>query len=179
MKLQKILALLLALMMVFALAACGGDDSEKKDEESAEPTLVGQWNSHSTVPFDSGIKESNLKLAAVMQYDFRADGTAYISVDEDSMRRHLKDQESALKAALAAIADDVDTAYTQYCDELLETLSQNVDGTWTLDGNALTLKFDGEETAYTVKFDGKDLILSGGDIAEVFGTNEVRFSPAN
>lgn len=120
MSMKKILALLLALAMVFALAACG-DDKEKDDDkkentsESAAPSgsepaetntsIVGTWTS--TVTYDNAeiMEEEAFEGTTDIVYlvTFEEDGDFVITLDGDAMKDDIDALEEQMVEQLIAI----------------------------------------------------------------------------
>lgn len=130
-KLSKLLALLLALVMVFSLAACGADGEDKentddtgsavvdnndeKQEPSAEEMIAGEWQSR----FDLS-DAMNLMMAASMgDISLIPNTEVYMDLtfkfaDEKFVMTMAVDQDS-IEAYMAALADNmVDYMYTAY-----------------------------------------------------------------
>lgn len=79
---KKLFALLLALVMLFSLTACGSGSG------SSEPTIVGTWKGSmdlSAVFAAAFQTELEDPISMGLTYTFREDGTYAVTVDEDSM----------------------------------------------------------------------------------------------
>ena len=79
---KKLFAVLLTLVMLLGLAACGSSGS------AAKPTIVGTWKGS----MDMGAvlemalqMEIDEPISCSMTYTFKEDGTTSVSVDEDSL----------------------------------------------------------------------------------------------
>lgn len=133
---KKILALLLALLMVFALCACGNndgnsdkdnddkdivqnDDKKEDEDEDEEETIVGKWTGEidlavilSEVPefedLDKEMRELVMPddIGIKITFKFEEDGTASVSADA--------------KSALEDYVDQVTDNFVDYVEEMLE-----------------------------------------------------------
>lgn len=135
---KKIFALLLTVIMVFSLAACGDDAKkddkkedngvvDKKDDEKKEVSLVGDWTGDFEVPgMDTNIpidEEVSIKLPDpkfVLNLSFTAT-TASFSIDRSSVEKYVNDCAKAYKEQM--------TAYLQsLCDEAGVTMDDFIEG---------------------------------------------------
>ncbi|MDR1068232.1 MAG: hypothetical protein LBL36_03170 [Clostridiales Family XIII bacterium] len=78
---KKILALALALCMVFAFAACGGGDKESKGgDDKQDSGIVGEWVIKSVEANGQKVEGGDALAAYDYAYTFKEDGTASVSV---------------------------------------------------------------------------------------------------
>ena len=149
---KKFLALLLALVMVISLCACGSNEETKEDNgqagvvennqgstnegEKEEPTIVGKWSSEldfsnimALVPgldeLDDDMKEIMMpkNLSMKINFEFKDSGTASISVEA--------------KAAVEEYVEQVTSNLTDYLANALEDQGISVADFETLSGMSL------------------------------------------
>ena len=138
---KKLLALLLATMMVFALVACGGNEENPSGSNDNTPSNSEQQEQ----PGDTNEPDQtdgNLVLA---------DGMAWVWDD------------SAGSTYVYGYVFRADGTYNYYTDT--KSKITNVPGTWTVSGNELELEYnDGLiSRSYTYEIDNGKLILNDGN----------------
>lgn len=174
---KKLLALLLALVMIFALAACGAGDTTNKDDDDKKEKkgLEDSWTW--TITMDSeamGMEGFDSGFTMAVLFDFTKDGKFTMTLDEqvmeksledfaDAMVDYLVDQGAGSKDEVQAIVDEMDIA--SMFEEAMEEMEAS--GTYKTEGDKLTMMKDGEEAVYTYKLDGDDLTLTPEDEEEL------------
>ena len=176
---KELLALLLALVMIFALAACGAGDTANKDDDDKKPTekkgLEDSWTWTITMDGEAmGMEGFDGGFTVAVVIDFTKDGKFTMTLDEkvmeksiedfaDAMVDYLVDQGAGSKDEVQAIVDEMDVA--SMFDEVREDMEAS--GTYKTEGDKLTMVKDGEEAVYTYKLDGDDLTLTPEDEEEL------------
>lgn len=174
---KKLLALLLALVMIFALAACGAGDTTNKDDDDKKEKkgLEDSWTW--TITMDSeamGMEGFDSGFTMAVLFDFTKDGKFTMTLDEqvmeksledfaDAMVDYLVDQGAGSKDEVQAIVDEMDIA--SMFEEAMEEMEAS--GTYKTEGDKLTMMKDGEEAVYTYKLDGDNLTLTPEDEEEL------------
>lgn len=131
MKLKKMLALLLALVIVFALAACGegsgNKDDDKGSSDSVKSPIVGQWECKLYQDgADMGMDEFKGVMTYEMDYEFKADGTYTVKPNKDVILKSAAQFEEALVQYM------VDLMYAQLTED--GSTKEEADQ-WMIDNN--------------------------------------------
>ena len=109
---KRILALLLAVVMIFALAACGNDNAkgddkddkggEKVDDRPLSEKIVGKWTTTISM---SGVKMQlptfDGALEMKVEYTFNADGTGSAKLDVEAYEANVESNRKAIGEAFA------------------------------------------------------------------------------
>ena len=201
MKLKKVLALLLALVMVFALVACGkdskSDDSKKEEEKPLSEQIVGTWTSTIKV---SGVKlqlptyDGTLELK--VEYIFKADGNCSAKGDEAAYQANVEANRAALgeaiiqmlvnqmgsrDAAAAQVEAEMGKTLEEYGNWFVDELKSQMpdmseEGTWKLEGNKLTMG----ETAYDISIKDNTMTWTGNEeMTETLGVESIVLTRVN
>lgn len=173
MNLKKLLALLMAVVMVFALAACGNgaesdsDDDDKKSSSSSkdEDGVEGKWKATYTADAEMlGLKGYDVSLNMYFELTIEGD-TFEMGLSADKMRDSYMDftEDVAIITWEEMIADydseeEAETALSMTREEFvqavidevdvdaaLEEIAATVEGTVELDGDKITLTHDDED----------------------------------
>lgn len=184
---KKLLALLLALAMIFALAACGESDDKddgngrpassdtEKPKDPASDSIVGTWTWSIKMTGDMmGYEGMEAGLDMTIKETFAADGKCTISVDADKMVASYPAFEAALIDYMIENMFDGDESIRgtleqefenqDMCGQLVELYgSMSEETTYTIEGNKLTVKStdsDQPDEVYTFVLSGNTLELT-------------------
>ncbi len=181
---KKFLALLLALVMVFALAACGGngDDSGKGDKKEG---IVGAWTfTYEMDGEDMGLEDYKGTVDLVCNVEFDKDGTCVCTMDMDAMEDVFDDlRKDMVDYMVEMLYDELgkDDA-EEYCEEEFgmsckEYCEENIDQ--IVDEMMAEFEDLEEEGAYTyedgvLELDGEELECKiNGDKMTIEGSSDV------
>ncbi len=173
MNMKKLLSLLLALMMVFALAACGESDGGKDDDDEEEEgpvSIIGTWEG--TMEFtgeDMGLEDLDIEYEVDFEITFDEDGTCCAVIDEKDMEEFsieltiqmLYETLGGEDEAEAYMEEEYGMSCKEYAEDEIEgsfsedDLEEECDYTYE-DG---VLELDGEELECTIK--GSKMTLEG------------------
>lgn len=191
---KKILALTLSVLMLFAmLAGCGGKDKKLSDEEM----IVGRWEwtmdvgKLFTASFEMmGIEVNTDKKAEMTVYfEFDADGTYEISVDEASAEKAMESMveiakdlvrslypEETLEQMAAEEGMDVEEMMDAIAAEVageMDMTDMNETGDYKFENGKLYMD---DDEGFTYKLSAKKLELTGGDIDDMDPDEEAMIS---
>ena len=159
---KKLLAIALALIMLFALSACNATGVEGKWE----------W----TVKVDGemmGVEDFDGSFTLVTLFEFGKDGAYTISVDEDALEESIEDFEDELVDYMVELMGD--ESYRSVAEstvkqmDLMGQMKKTIEketGTYEIKEDVLILTPDDEdedEQEYSFELDGDELILTGDD----------------
>ena len=144
---KKLIALLLALVMVFALAACGGD-SGAKDEKTSADGVKGDWVGSQKIEMDEGSFSMYFKMSFT-------DDSYKIVVDEDktldsyedlldSIDAEESEKELALQLMRGELGDEKTGKY-EYKDGIV---TMDGEETGKLENGKLVIEVDGEKMEF-------------------------------
>ncbi len=193
---RKLLALLLALLVVCSIAAC---DDQKSDEKKKAPEdgLCGQWEGAVNLAayFNRELENASgqmleywkaEELRVVVRYEFTDDGEYTMTIDEDAFeeavlelvpgladaaREALEDQGKDVDAIEAELDMSIEAYFEEGIKEMIPDMFMKTEGAYELKGSKLYLDEDGEYikikvTEKTLKF----ISYSGeDDLAEMYG----------
>lgn len=190
---KKLLALLLALVMIFALAACNSGDKKDDDEgKSKDPsssvvpaatTIVGTWKYNISLSGEAmGYEGIEATIDLQITQSFKEDGTLTMSVNEEKLMASMPAFEDALvdflienqyggdESLRSAIAETV--AAMDMGGMMLESYA-GIQATYTVEGDKLTVTstmdadIDIPVEEYTFKFVGSTVELyAANDVTE-------------
>ena len=193
MKMKKLMALLLALVMMLAMVACGkGDD--KTDDRPLSEQIVGKWAGTVAVSGEKmELPSFTGSLELKVEYTFNADGTGGAKLDIDAYKASVEANRQALcdalvqlmittagsrEAAESNVKAQTNMTLEQFANSSVDTLKTSMpadleeDGEWTLEGDKLTV---GELVA-TVSIDGDKMTWTGSELEEELGVSSVVFN---
>ena len=148
---KKLIALLLALVMVFALAACGGDsgtNGEKKDEKTSTDGVKGDWVGSHKIDMDEGSFSMYFKMSFT-------DDSYKIVIDEDktldsyedlldSVDAEESEKELAIQMMRGELGDEKSGKY-EYKDGIV---IMDGEETGKLENGKLVIEVDGEKMEF-------------------------------
>lgn len=173
---KKLIAILLAVSMLFALSACNSN------------SIVGKWQWEITMDGEMmGFEDFDGELTMIMVFEFDKDGNYFISVDKDALAESVEDFEAAL---VEYIVQDVGENSRKYAENLVAqmNLSENLagqdmeeEGEYEIDGDYLIMTPDDEdeeEEEYEFELDGNKLTLIGeseafASMLEMLGEDDI------
>lgn len=154
---KKILALLLALVMVFALAACGGDSgtSDEKEEGKSNSAdtktdgVKGDWTGAATIDMGDGV---TFKMHCTLSFD---DDSYEITIDEDKTLASYEDvldsmemEEAEKEAALQLMSGNLNQSESGEYEYKDGVLTMDGEEAGRLEDGKLILDMDGEEIEF-------------------------------
>ena len=175
---KKYIALLLALVMVFALAACGSTKSP-----------AGSWTAKVNLAEIAGdsmgemadylkdmMVDVNLEMNEDKTFVLQLDANSAIPALKEGMRAYMND----MLTGMGMTAEDYEAAAGASLDDLIdeaiaemdpEDLSETLTGTYTLEGSKLTLTAD-DGTLNTGTWDGDTLKLDVDEFGQLSFTRK-------
>lgn len=207
MKMKRILALLLAVVMIFSLAACGNDNAkgddkddkggEKVDDRPLSEKIVGKWT---TTIRMSGVKMQlptfDGALEMKVEYTFNADGTGSAKLDVEAYEANVEANRKAIGEAFAQMLinqlgsrDAAENAtktqmnmtlaeYGDYAVDQLKTSMPDLNKDGEWSMEGDQLTMADEDGTITVSINGDTMTWTGDDLEENLGSKTVEFKRA-
>lgn len=170
---KKAFALLLALVMVFALCACG-----------ASKTVVGNWEAQVDVAkamgdelgeFAQYMTEAKIAVRLNMKedntFEMVLDGSTMLPAMRDAIKAYLEDYCTQSGMSLDDLASMTGMTVDQIIDMVIDEvdtseLTNSSTGTYSVDKNTVTLNFD-EGTSRNGTWEGDSLTLPVEELGEI------------
>ena len=202
---KKLLALLLALVMIFALAACGESDKKDDDKETQGTTLapattiVGSWKYDISMSGESmGYEGVKATIDLQVQQTFKEDGTVTMVVNEDKLLASMPAFEEALVNYMIENYYEGDESVRSAVEEMVAGMNMgatmmesfnSIQATYTVEGDKLTItgQIDADVEVpteeYTFKFVSNtvELYAANANTEEAFamyGVDKLVLNPA-
>ncbi len=181
---KKLFALLLAMIMVFALCACSDSDAGE------EKTIVGEWTTKIDIAdilvqcpgfdtLDEDLQEIVMpkKVMAKLTFEFEEDGTASMTMHgkdavekwldqaadnlTDYMENIVKEQGGSMEAVEDFYGMSLDEYFAELLEEAVEDVADTLDvsseGEYKLEGDKLYLGSDGRfDKPFVIDFTGDE-----------------------
>ena len=187
---KKMISILMALVLVLALAACGGTGSTQNGAvgstgavatpEPTPATIYGTWEGTLDMT-DKLIEEVDDEAFAkylksfpmIVTVTFNEDNTCHLVADgtgaadnlKDAMSQYLVDmvkEQTGMEMSLEEIEQLAGFSVSDYVDEMIQDLLTTADETYTLDGNHFVLSNSGDG-----EFNGDVMVLHADDLGDI------------
>lgn len=207
MKMKRILALLLAVVMIFALAACGNDDDkgddkdgkggEKVDDRPLSEKIVGSWTTTISM---SGVKMQlptfDGAVEMKVEYTFNDDGTGSSKLDVEAYKASVESNRKAIGEAFAQMLinqvgsrDEAENAiktqmnmtlaeYGDYAVDQLKTSMPDLSKDGEWSMEGDQLTMADDDGTITVSINGDTMTWTGDNLEDTFGSKTVEFKRA-
>jgi hypothetical protein len=165
---KKLLALLLALVMIFALAACGGNSNDDDDDKpSKKKGLEDKWSWVMSMDGEMmGLEDFDGEFSMTVLFDFD-DGKYTITLDEKALDKSVKAFEQDMvdymveagldEASAREMVEEMDLAGTM-AESMEDEMTES--GTYTAEDGKLTMtNEDGDEEVYSYEIKGDKMTL--------------------